>query len=38
MENRLNDERWHTVNIERNIVEVMVVVNRMQIKNVERQK
>ena len=28
MEYRLNDGRWHTVNIERNIMETMVVVDR----------
>jgi contactin associated protein-like 2 len=38
IENRLNDGRWHTINIERNVMEVMVVVDRQQMTNVRVKK
>ena len=38
IENRLNDGRWHTVNIERNIMEVMVLVDRHHMTNVRMKK
>ena len=37
MEYRINDGRWHTVNIEINIMEVMVMVDRKGIKNIQDQ-
>ena len=37
MEYRLNDGRWHTVNIERNIMEMVVVVDREQMKSIIKQ-
>ena len=31
-EDRLNDGRWHTVNIERNLLEIRLVVDRKDAK------